>query len=98
MGVSARSPSGVAAASSASLAAPLPAPPAAGSPLRLALVSNGKPNAAELLDAVAGELSKRWPGLEVRRWRKHSVSVPPDAEQVAEIAEWAHATLNAVGD
>lgn len=95
MGVSALSPKGRASAAAASLAPPLHTD---GAPVRLALVSNGKPNAAELLDAVARELAKAWPRLEVRGWRKPSVSVPPTADQRAEIAEWASATLNAVGD
>lgn len=95
MAMSVLSPRGQVAAAPASVAAPLVA---ARVPVRLALVSNGKPNAAELLDAIAVELARQWPALEVRRWRKPSVSVAPTAEQLAEIAEWAHATLNAVGD
>ncbi len=95
MGMSALSPRGQASLTGASLA---PALRVESTPVRLALVSNGKPNAAELLEDVARELEAMWPTLEVRSWRKPSVSVPPTAEQSAEIAEWASATLNAVGD
>ena len=35
---------------------------------------------------------------EVRRYRKPSVSVAPTDDDMAEIAEWAHAVLTAVGD
>ena len=35
---------------------------------------------------------------EIRRYRKPSVSVPPTDGDLAEIAEWAHAVLTAVGD
>ena len=79
-------------------AAKLAAPVDARRPLRLALVANGKPNSAELLDAVADRLKQRIPIEAVRRYRKPSVSVAPVAADVAEIAEWASATLNAVGD
>jgi len=76
-----------------------PAPPVAGDkPLNLALLANGKPNSVELLDAVARHLREILPVAEVRRWRKASVSVPPSDTDVAEIAEWAHAVLVAVGD
>jgi hypothetical protein len=70
------------------------------SPLHLALVANGKPNSVELLDALADELDRELPGttVEVRRYRKGSVSVPPDAADVEEIAHWATAVLAALGD
>ncbi|HEV8298573.1 MAG TPA: hypothetical protein VGQ20_14805 [Acidimicrobiales bacterium] len=74
------------------------AAPRSGEPLRLALVSNGKPNGAELLDLLATRLEAHVPIAEVRRYRKPSVSVPPDPADVAEIAEWANAALHAVGD
>jgi hypothetical protein len=73
-------------------------PLAKNEPLKLALLANGKPNSTELLDAMARHLREYLPIAEVRCWRKASVSVPPSDTQVAEIAEWAHAVLAAVGD
>ena len=70
----------------------------AGEPRNVALVANGKPNSMELLDALASRLSSRIHVREVRRFRKPSVSVPPTDDDMAEIAEWAHAVLTAVGD
>ena len=67
-------------------------------PTRLALVANGKPNSVEILDALAHELRSRVPHLQVRRYRKGSVSVAPEPHDVREIAEWASAVLAAVGD
>jgi hypothetical protein len=69
-------------------------------PLRLALVANGKPNSAELLDALAVEIRRQLPGVEVevRGYRKGSVSVPPDPADVEEISQWATAVLAALGD
>ncbi len=67
-------------------------------PVRLALIANGKPNSVELLDALADELRTRFVGLEVRRYRKSSVSIAPEPEDVRDIAEWASAVLAAVGD
>lgn len=69
-----------------------------GAPLRLALVANGKPNSVELLDELAAQLRTQWPQMEVRRYRKGSVSVPPDPADVEEIATWASAVLAALGD
>ena len=64
----------------------------------VALVANGKPNSMELLDARASHLAARVDVREVRRYRKPSVSVAPTDDDMAEIAEWAHAVLTAVGD
>ena len=64
----------------------------------VALVANGKPNSMELLDALASRLVARVDVREVRRYRKPSVSVAPTDDDMAEIAEWAHAVLTAVGD
>jgi hypothetical protein len=75
------------------------APPLdASAPTRLALVANGKPNSVEILGAVAQELRSRVPHLEVRSYRKGSVSVALEPDDVREIAEWANAVLAAVGD
>jgi hypothetical protein len=52
----------------------------------------------ELLDALATRLAHRIDIAEVRHFRKPSVSVPPTDDDLAEIAEWAHAVLTAVGD
>jgi len=70
----------------------------AGEAANVALVANGKPNSMELLDALAARLSSRIGVREVRRYRKPSVSVAPTEHDTAEIAEWAHAVLTAVGD
>jgi hypothetical protein len=67
-------------------------------PHNVALVANGKPNSMELLDALVVRLAERVDVREVRRYRKPSVSVPPTDGDLAEIAEWAHAVLTAVGD
>ena len=74
------------------------APPLAAGPVRLALVANGKPNSAELLEAMARHMRHHLRVAEVRLWRKPSVSVPPTDQDVAEIGEWADAVLAAVGD
>jgi hypothetical protein len=70
----------------------------ASEPHNVALVANGKPNSMELLDALASRLATRIDVREVRRYRKPSVSVAPTDDDMAEIAEWAHAVLTAVGD
>lgn len=67
-------------------------------PVRLALVANGKPNSLELLEALADEVRVRVPALEVRAYRKPSVSVPPDPVDAREIVGWANAVLAALGD
>lgn len=67
-------------------------------PMRLALVANGKPNSTELLTEVAAELGRQFPEIEVRHYRKGSVSIPLEPHEVAEIAEWASAVLAAIGD
>ena len=64
----------------------------------IALVANGKPNSMELLDALVARMANRIEIAEIRRYRKPSVSVPPTDADLAEIAEWAHAVLTAVGD
>ena len=64
----------------------------------VALVANGKPNSMELLDALVARMANRIEIAEIRRYRKPSVSVPPTDGDLAEIAEWAHAVLTAVGD
>jgi|GEM_PF-100338 len=66
--------------------------------LRIALVSNGKVNGTELLDAVARELDGLLPDATFTRYRKPSVSVPPDPEDFAEIVRTADAAICAIGD
>ncbi|WP_238005643.1 hypothetical protein KZZ52_42905 [Dactylosporangium sp. AC04546] len=66
--------------------------------LRVALVSNGKVNGSELLFAVARLLGESLPDLEVRHYRKPSVSVPATDEDIAEIAATADAVVAAIGD
>jgi hypothetical protein len=67
-------------------------------PLKVALVANGKPNSAELLDVLARRVGERLAVAAVRAWRKPSVSVPPTPEQFDEIVAWADVALVAVGD
>jgi hypothetical protein len=67
-------------------------------PLRVALLDNGKPNGAELLDALAVELAAHLDVAEVRRWRKPSVSVPPEPADRAEIERFADVAITAIGD
>lgn len=66
--------------------------------LRVALLSNGKANGTELLDAIAAELSDALPGVTFARYRKPSVSVPPSPEDVDEIVRTADAAICAIGD
>ncbi len=82
------------------VAAPRPAAPPwnRADPLRLALVANGKPNSTELLDALADAIAARGVAVEVRRYRKGSVSVAPEAADVEEITRWATAVVAALGD
>jgi hypothetical protein len=67
-------------------------------PVKVALVANGKPNSAELLEALARHVGERLAIADVRTWRKASVSVPPSPEQLAEIVGWADVALVAIGD
>ena len=62
------------------------------------MVANGKPNSVEILAALADELRLRVADLEVRSYRKSSVSIAPEPDDMREIAEWASAVLAAVGD
>jgi hypothetical protein len=71
---------------------------APGRRLRLALLSNGKPNGAELLDHIAMRLRSIEEVGEVRRYRKASVSVAPSESDSAEIRRWADAVITAIGD
>ena len=70
----------------------------AGQPLKVALLANGKPNSAELLERLAHRLGQQMVVAEVRSWRKPSISVPPTPEQFDEIVGWADVGLVAVGD
>lgn len=67
--------------------------------LRIALLSNGKVNGSELLAAIGRHLAELVPaGLELRHYRKPSVSVPPDPADFEEIVDWADAAICAIGD
>jgi hypothetical protein len=76
------------------LAGPIPA----ARPLKLALLSNGKPNGAELLDQIGNRLRRLGMVDEIRRYRKPSVSVGPEDTDRAEINERADAVITAIGD
>jgi len=64
----------------------------------LALLSNGKRNAVELLEAIYDEISAQCDLAGVLRFEKESVSVPPRAEQFAQMVEEAGAVITAIGD
>lgn len=93
-GIEVESPLGAPAGATPSVA---PAPTSRDG-LRLALVSNGKANATELLEAVAAELAVLLPGLRATVYRKPSVSVAPTDEDLAEIVATADAAVAAIGD
>ena len=63
----------------------------------LGLLSNGKSNSQELLDAVFAELAKTFELLPPLRFRKDSVSVPPRKELFAQLQE-VGAVVTAIGD
>ncbi|MBI3742756.1 MAG: hypothetical protein HY261_00510 [Chloroflexi bacterium] len=64
----------------------------------LGLLSNGKSNSQELLDAVFAELAKSFELLQSLRFRKDSVSVPPRKEHFAQLTREAGAVVTAIGD
>lgn len=83
-----------------------PAAPAAAAPalvvrprLHIALLSNGKVNGTELLEAVARHLGGLVPpDATFRHYRKPSVSVAPDAQDIESITRTADAVICAIGD
>jgi len=64
----------------------------------LALLSNGKSNGSELLDAVFDELALQFELSGAMRFKKGSVSVPPLKEDFAQMAAQATAVVTAIGD
>ncbi|HEY6076701.1 MAG TPA: hypothetical protein VIV36_07660 [Gaiella sp.] len=62
------------------------------------LVSNGKPHAAELLEAVARELHVRLGEGEVELLRKPSAAYAITPAQAREMAARAHLVVTGVGD
>lgn len=76
------------------------APPLALKPgTHIALLSNGKANGTELLEAVAQQLQREvGHELTFKHYRKPSVSVPATPEDVAEICATADAVICAIGD
>ncbi|RNL62092.1 hypothetical protein EFK50_09765 [Nocardioides marmoriginsengisoli] len=93
-GIDVVSPLGMVAREASSVA---PSPPGREG-LQVALVSNGKANATELLDAVALRLADLLPGLRVVHYRKPSVSVAPTDEDLEQIIATADAAVAAIGD
>jgi hypothetical protein len=81
-------------ASGARIAPPLQVRPG----LRIALLSNGKVNGSELLEAVANSLSASLRDVEFVHYRKPSVSVPPTKQDFDEIVTTADAAICAIGD
>jgi hypothetical protein len=66
--------------------------------LRIALLSNGKVNGSELLAAIGESLREVLPDLELIPYRKPSVSVAPDPDDLAAIVAGADAAICAIGD
>jgi len=64
----------------------------------LALLSNGKANGSELLDAVFDELALQFELSNAMRFQKGSVSVPPRKEEFAQMVAHATAVVTAIGD
>lgn len=62
------------------------------------LVSNGKPHAAELLEAVARQLHARLGEGEVELLRKPSAAYAITPEQARDMAARAHVVVTGVGD
>lgn len=74
--------------------------PASLTSLRLGLLSNGKRNGVELLDAVFAELSRR-PGMTVEKTMaviKPSISVPPTEGDMARLIADTDVVITAIGD
>ncbi|MBM3676516.1 MAG: hypothetical protein FJW96_01335 [Actinobacteria bacterium] len=64
----------------------------------IGLVSNGKPHAAELLEALAAELRARVGDGDVVMVRKPSAAYPITVEQATDMAARAHLVITGVGD
>lgn len=68
-------------------------------PLVIGLISNGKPLAAELLNAVADELRKRLRrDVKTEMIRKPSAGSPVTVEEADTMAARAHLVITGVGD
>jgi hypothetical protein len=65
---------------------------------RLVLVDNGKPNARELLELLAGELCARAPIGDVETVTKPAAGHPLEDEVAAEVAERADLVVAGLGD
>lgn len=75
-------------------------PPKSLTSLRLGLLSNGKRNGVELLDALFAELSRR-PGIAVEKVMsvmKPSISVPPTEGDMARLISDTDVVITAIGD
>src|SRR5262245_11731092 len=78
-----------------------PAAPArarTGGPIRLGLLSNGKPNTDHLLDGLAGELARSRAFEVVARFDKGTASRPAPPELLARLAQEADLVVCATGD
>ena len=75
-------------------------PPESLTSLRLGLLSNGKRNGVELLDALFAELARR-PGMKVEKVMtviKPSISVPPTEGDMARLIAETDVVITAIGD
>ena len=75
-------------------------PPKSLTSLRLGLLSNGKKNGLEILDALFAELGRR-PGMKVEKVMsviKPSISVPPTEGDMARLISDTDAVITAIGD
>ena len=75
-------------------------PPKSLTSLRLGLLSNGKKNGVELLDALFAELARR-PGMAVEKVMtviKPSISVPPTEGDMARLISDTDVVITAIGD
>jgi len=75
-------------------------PPTSLTSLRLGLLSNGKRNGVELLEALFAELKRR-PGMTVEKVLtviKPSISVPPTEGDMARLISDTDVVITAIGD
>jgi hypothetical protein len=65
--------------------------------MTIGLLANGFPDSESFLDAIAGALQERHPGLALKSWNKGNASVPASAEMLAEIETSCDAAIAAYG-
>jgi hypothetical protein len=67
-------------------------------PVELAIIDNGKPNARELLMAIAGQLQARLPIRKITLHTKPTSSTPIDPRTARDLAARVHLIITGVGD